>query len=98
MVITKTTVGGNIVDQRMKNSDSGEGDHTVPIIDDKMKAWFKFVQTQDGSVPAVLHSREENSEVLNVKKAIASAFQANFLGTGVKEEADPQSTHKAEYT
>ena len=27
-----------------------------------------------------------------------SAFQANFEGTSVKEEADPQSLHTAEYT
>ena len=98
MVVTKTTVGGNIVDRRMKNSDSGDSDHTVPIIDEGMKGWFKFVQTEDGSVPAVMHSREEDSEILNIKKAIASTFQANFLGTAVKEEADPQSAHKAEYT
>ena len=63
-----------------------------------MQGWFHFIQTEDGSVPSVRHSREEDKEIVNTKKAVASAFQANFLGTKVKEEADPQSLHMAHYT
>ena len=63
-----------------------------------MQGWFEFVQTEDGSIPVTRYSREEDPEVINIKKAIVSAFQANFKGTKVKEEADPQSYHKAEYT
>ena len=62
-----------------------------------MMGWFKFVQTEDGSIPAIYYSREEDREIVNTKKAIVSAFQANFLGTKVKEEADLQSMHKAIY-
>ena len=91
--VTETTVGGNIIAKIMPGSDK-----TLSAFSDRMKGWFKFVQTEDGSVPAVQHSREEDSEIVNIKKAIVSAFQANFLGTTVKEEADPQSAHKAEYT
>ena len=63
-----------------------------------MQGWFHFVQTEDGSIPATYYSREEDAEIVNTKKSIVSAFQANFLGTNEKEEADPQSLHKAEYT
>ena len=56
-----------------------------------------FVQTEDGSIPSTYYSREEDPEMINSKKAIISAFQANFKGTKVKLEADPQSIHKAKY-
>ena len=71
---------------------------TVNTFDDMMSGWFKFVQTEDGSVPAVIHPNAEDSDALNFKKSIVSAFQANFKGTKKKVEADPQSTHVAEYT
>ena len=64
----------------------------------RMQKWFKFLQRVDGSVPAVYHFKEEEPEIANIKKAIASCFQANFEGTAMREEADPQSVHKAEYT
>ena len=63
-----------------------------------MSGWFKFVQTEDGSVPAVIHQNAEDSDALNFKKSIVAAFQANFKGTKKKVEADLQSTHVAEYT
>ena len=56
-----------------------------------------FVQTDDGSIPATYYSREEDPEMINTKKAIISLFQANFKGTKEKQEADPQSLHKAKY-
>ena len=59
---------------------------------------FHFVQTEDGLIPSTYYSRNEKTEIVNIKKSIVSAFQANFKGTRVKEEADPQSLHKAEYT
>ena len=63
-----------------------------------MSGWLKFVQTEDGSVPAVFHQNEEDRDVLNFKKSIVAAFQANFKGTSRKIEADPQSIHVAKYT
>ena len=71
---------------------------TVKTFDDTMSGWFKFVQTEDGSVPAVIHQNAEDSDALNFKKSIVAAFQANFKGTSRKVEADPQSIHVAEYT
>ena len=99
MEIMKTTLGGSFIDERKTqgkrstDADNHEAEHTR-----RMKGWFKFVQTEDGSVPAVYHAREEEQEVLNIKKAIAKAFQANFKGTATKVESDPQSLHVSEYT
>ena len=78
---------------------SEEGSETVvQTFDEMMSGWFKFVQTEDGSAPAVFHNNGDDSDVINFKKAISVAFQANFKGTSRKVEADPQSLHVAEYT
>ena len=61
------------------------------------EGWFQFVQTTDGAIPATYFSREEDQEVVNIKKAVVSAFQANFIGTEVTEESDVQSLHQANY-
>ena len=74
------------------------GETNVKSFDDTVKGWFKFVQTEDGSVPAVYHANDEDSDIVNFKKAIAAAFQANFKGTESKVESDPQSLHLARYT
>ena len=63
-----------------------------------MSGWFKFVQTEDGSVPAVFHNNEDDLASINFKRSISAAFQANFKGTSQKVEADPQSLHVAKYT
>ena len=94
--ITEAKLGGNIMERRKKNhveNDGAEQDFKA-----KLQGWFRFVQTEDGSIPVTLFSREEDHEIVNIKKAVVSAFQANFKGTAVKEEADPQSLHKAEYS
>ena len=67
-------------------------------IDEIMAGWFKFVQMEDGSIPAVFHSKTQDSQAVNFKKTIASAFQENFEGTSSKVEADPQSLYTAKYT
>jgi len=60
--------------------------HKPPISpeDKLMSQWFCFVQTADGKVVAVEHPAKENVEVVNFKKGIAAAFQANFKGTTVE--------------
>ena len=80
--------------------DSNDKTYDEPLksIDAMMAGWFKFVQTEDGSITAVFHSKTEDSQAVNFKKTIASAFQANFEGTTSKVEADPQSLHTAKYT
>ena len=55
------------------------------------------MQTSDGKIVAVYHSRDENNDAVDFKKSIAAAFQANFKGTEQEEEDDPQSDHIAHY-
>ena len=93
LVITEVTVAGNVMEREESAPENTERDYT-----ELLKGTFKFVQTEDGSVPATLFSREEDLEIINTKKAIVSAFQANFEGTKLKQEADPQSLHTSEYT
>ena len=93
--ISHASFGGNIIEKKHKEEPADEGEKDFAA---KMQGWFEFVQTEDGSIPVIRHSREEDPEIINIKKSVVSAFQANFKGTKVKEEADPQSHHKAKYT
>ena len=63
-----------------------------------LESWFCFVQTEDGKVVAVQHSPRDSEEIVDFKRAIAAAFQANFKGTSEETESDPQSTHTSHYT
>jgi hypothetical protein len=63
-----------------------------------MSGWFCFIQTSDGKVVAVAHPQNEEVQVVNFKKGIAAAFQANFRGTAEEIETDPQSMHHTHYT
>lgn len=65
--------------------------------DSLLVGWFCFLQTEDGKVVEVYYPREELAEVVNFKKSIAAAFQANFKRTEEEEEIDPQSKHKSHY-
>ena len=95
MTVTKIELGGNILERKK----SGHDDSMAQEFEARMaRWWFRFVQTEDGSVPATQYPHEEDPQIANIKKAIASAFQANFDGTAEKEEADPQSLHQAKYT
>ena len=94
--VTETNLGGNIVER--EESENANDDRAVRDYNAKMAGWFQFVQTEDGSIPVTRFSREEDREIVNIKKAVVSAFQANFKGTSTKEEADPQSLHTSEYT
>ncbi len=82
---------------------SGTGsadDGTVPEgLPDKMFAgWFCFVQTDDGKVVTIYHSKDDLPDIVNFKKGVASAFQDNFKHTEEEEEDDPQSKHRSHYT
>lgn len=73
--------------------------HDPPISpeDKLMSQWFCFVQTEDGKIVAVQHPSKENTEVVNFKKNIAAAFQANFKGTADEVEEDTMSLHHSYY-
>ena len=58
---------------------------------------FCFVQTEDGKIVSVHHDPNERSQIVNFKKGIAAAFQANFKNTHVEVEEDTQSKHHSRY-
>lgn len=62
-----------------------------------IKGPFCFIQTSEGKVVLVAHDPNEKPAVVNLKKAIASAFQANFKNTAREEEEDAQSRHISHY-
>ena len=73
--------------------------HDPPISpEDKLFSQsFCFMQADDGKVVAVQYPSGENTEVVNIKKGIASAFQTNFKGTTEEEEEDTMSQHTSSY-
>ena len=58
---------------------------------------FCFIQTADGLIADVIYPEGENTQVVNIKKSIASAFQANFQKQAAREEADVSGVHRANY-
>lgn len=74
-----------------------ETEQIVKTFDDLLSGWFKFVQDEEGMIPAVYHDSAEDMDAINFKKQIAAAFQANFKGAGDRVESDPQSHHMAIY-
>ena len=59
---------------------------------------FCFVQTEDGKIVSVHHNPDERAQVVNFKKGIAAAFQANFKHTRVAVEEDTLSKHYSRYS
>ena len=78
-------------------SGSGEASEAAHSADKLLSGWFCFVQTEEGKVVAIYHSKEDHPSAVNLKKSIAAAFQANFKGTDTEEEVDPQSIHISHY-
>ena len=58
---------------------------------------FCFVQTSDGKVVAVEYNPEEKTFVVNLKKGVAAAFQANFKKTASEIEEDTMSKHVSHF-
>ena len=68
----------------------------VPV--KEMNKWFCFAQsTSSGKIIKVFHPSDEKEWIVNFKKSIASAFQANYKNTEVADETDSQSRHKSHY-
>ena len=91
--VTEVEVGGTVLDNDKTEEQQAQHDYSVLL-----QGWFYFVQMEDGSIAAVYHSTEEDGEIINTKKAAVSTFQANFMGTKAKVEADPQSLHTSHYS
>ena len=62
-----------------------------------MSQWFCFVRNSNGKVVGVFHPVDEDSAMVNFKKSIAAAFQANFAGTEDEDETDSESHHTSHY-
>ena len=62
-----------------------------------MSKWFCFAQSTSGKILGVFHPKNENREIVNFKKVIAAAFQANFRETPEECEGDSQSFHRSHY-
>ena len=58
---------------------------------------FCFVQTADGKIANVIYPHGENIQVANIKKSIASAFQASFKKETAVEETDVSGMYRASY-
>ena len=88
--IINTTMGGNIL---ARHSSDSSADTNVD-----WSGWFQFIQTDNGVIPVTFYSREQDANIINIKKAIVSAFQINSLGEKLRSESDPQSQHISNYT
>ena len=62
-----------------------------------MSKWFCFAQSTTGKILGVFHPKNEENEIINFKKSIAAAFQANFKGTSEEDEGDSQTFHHSHY-
>ena len=72
--------------------------YSDPVPVEKLDKWFCFAQsTSSGKVLGVFYGKGEEEWVVNFKKSIASAFQANYEGTAVTNETDSQSNHTSHY-
>ena len=71
--------------------------HTSEMAD-ALQGEFCYVQTSDGKIVSVHYGTTENDEAINIKRSIASTFQANFdRDKSDVEEADPGSVHTSHY-
>ena len=65
---------------------------------DALQGEFCYVQTSDGKIVSVHYGTTENDDGINLKRSIASSFQANFEGHNLDiEEADASSLHTSHY-
>lgn len=107
MRISNTHAGGELFEKdaadrafqaEIEGVDPATQGTAVTTFDDAMAGWFRYVQTDDGAIPAIYHSKEEDPGTINFKKRICASMQANFKGTASRKEADPTSAHIARYT
>lgn len=55
------------------------------------------MQTESGKIVSIHYTPTADQEGINIKRAITSAFQANFDKEKEVEESDPCSTHISHY-
>ena len=83
------------------SGDDGSGTLLIPeapSVSQQLFDWgFCFVRTGDGRIAYVIYSAKEDPQVVNIKKGIVSAFQANFGNDLSRNETDVSGTHRARY-
>jgi len=73
-------------------------DDQQQLLADALKGEFCYIQRSDGKIVSVHYATTDNSDVINIKRSIASTFQAKFdNNTGDVEEVDAGSIHTSHY-
>jgi len=67
------------------------------FIEKSLKGKFCYLQSDDGKMVSIHYSPTDDHEGINIKRGIASAFQANFENKTETEESDPGSLHVSHY-
>ena len=79
------------------HSTANDEDKNAANFEDKLKGEFCYIQTRSGRIVSIHYSPTDSEEVINIKRGIAGAFQANFHSQDLVEEVDPGSTHISHY-
>lgn len=68
------------------------------FLTDEFNGEFCYVQTSDGKIVSIHYGMTDNYEGINIKRSIASTFQANFDSKKeAVEETDAGSIHISHY-
>ena len=68
------------------------------LLANEINGEFCYVQTSDGKIVSTHYEMTDNYEGINIKRSIASTFQANFNSTKEDvEETDTGSLHTSHY-
>ena len=78
-------------------ADEQSRDKIAAFMAEKIQGKFCYVQTKDGKIAAIHFSPTDNHDRINIKRGIASAFQANFDHQREVEESDPGFPHISHY-
>ena len=76
---------------------ANDQDAMATLLHNKLKGEFCYVQTENGKIVSIHYSPTEDKDVVNVKRGITGAFQANFNNQKEVEESDPGSSHISHY-
>ena len=72
--------------------------NTTNFLNDELRGELCYVQTSDGKIVSIYHAMTDDYEGINVKRSIASTFQANFDSSKEDvEETDAGSIHNSHY-
>ena len=79
------------------HSTANDENKNATNFEDQLKGEFCYIQTRNGRIVSIYYSPTDSEEVINIKRGIAGAFQANFYSQEMVEEVDPGSTHISHY-